>query len=79
MDTNWHRSDWLYKECEWKQGVPAAGQNQHGKKWEVKALRCSAVTLHPAGVAITKLCWEGKSNKTFCLPLVGVGDSGRPG
>ena len=23
VDPNWHRSDWLHKECEWKQGVPA--------------------------------------------------------
>ena len=67
VDPNWHRSDLLHKECEWKQGVPAAYQIRQANKEDAVA------PLARSTLRVSRLQnLPGKANATgICLPPVG--------
>ena len=67
VDPNWHRSDLLHKECEWKQGVPAAYQIRQANKQDAVA------PLARSTLRVSRLQnLPGKANATgICLPPVG--------
>ncbi len=66
MDANWHRSEQLHRECEWKQG-DAAGVDTGRNRNPPPVGRVSAVSDARSKSFLRRRTLEGRSR----LPLVG--------
>src|ERR1700721_625217 len=58
-DPNWHRSEQLHRECEWKQGDSAVGE--YGKDMQMRPPVGRRSPFSVARPESQNLSWEGKA------------------